>query len=460
MEKIDRYIRKPKSSPAASQGRFEIYNLSENPFPSTPFVNPESNDARINGAIYEPSIRESERKLLLQNFLQVPQNDPQHLRLGYIIDASYIGRGNGKSAFLINLQREINQDFGLSISNDLNKCFSLTIHPEIHTKVKSFESFVDLFVNIIFSSEIVDDALSSLRLDAIMQIYPNFDPNTYFSGAEDLRAKLNSINWYYENKLDYIEINKHILNNKLLQELPSDFPLYLSRMFVEVSDGNDFKEYYYSLKRGALRYSFVFTDLVSLFLAAGFNGAYIFVDDFERIPNFQTARQRIDFAVELRTCLFDGMYTNAKIGFYNFILVLHAGVPALVQEAWEQSGLEHRSPIALKGAKNVIIFEKIRVNDAFSLLKKYLQQYRIHPTDSNTDLVPFERDAIEKIAEQNEFNASKILKKAHEDLDRAANSQIRSLDVQFVQSNDGVAGEPKKILGIHDALTKNLNEED
>lgn len=40
--------------------------------------------------------------------------------------------------------------------------------------------------------------------------------------------------------------------------------------------------------------------MVYLFLASGFNGAYIIVDDFERIPDFQSDRQKRDFALEIR----------------------------------------------------------------------------------------------------------------------------------------------------------------
>jgi hypothetical protein len=108
----------------------------------------------------------------------------------------------------------------------------------------------------------------------------------------------------------------------------------------------DFKAHYEQLKRGAERLTFVFSHLVRLFQAADFNGAYLLVDDFERIPDFQSARQKRDFALELRSVLFDGLYLNARAGFFNFLLVLHAGVPRLISEAWQESGMETRSPIS------------------------------------------------------------------------------------------------------------------
>ena len=66
---MDKYLKRPKKEPAIRKGRFERFNLTENPFPSSPFVNPESNDARSNGGIYEPSIRVDESTTIKKNFL-------------------------------------------------------------------------------------------------------------------------------------------------------------------------------------------------------------------------------------------------------------------------------------------------------------------------------------------------------------------------------------------------------
>ncbi|OKH55544.1 hypothetical protein NIES2101_03950 [Calothrix sp. HK-06] len=459
---ISKYSKRPKAELVIQKGRYEIYNLKENPFPSSPFINPNSNDARNNGEIYEPSIREQEYNTIEENFFKVPQSDPNHLRLGYIMDTSYIGRGNGKSALLLNIQKKINQDFGLSISNELNKCFAIIIVPEAGGKTKTFESFVELFVKYIFESNLIEDSLISLRLEAIIELYDSFDVDKNFSDEVDLKNKLKSPNWYSDNGIDFRHVSQQILSNPYLQGLPQDFPIFSSTpLLFELVEQNNFKEYYENLKRGKPRLEFVFSHLVNLFLAAGFNGAYIFVDDFERVPDFQSERQKRDFALELRTCLFDGLYTNARVGFYNFILVLHAGVPRLIQSAWEQSGLEQRSPIFFKGtAKNVIRFEKIKLKDAFLLVQKYLQAYRIH-TENTNELYPFTEEAVAKIAELSEYNASKILKMAYEVLERAVERMVQEINIDFVLTTDdsNPIAEERPVSGISDAKTKDLMRE-
>ncbi|HBB30999.1 MAG TPA: hypothetical protein DDZ80_10355 [Cyanobacteria bacterium UBA8803] len=301
-----------------------------------------------------------------------------------------------------------------------------------------------------------------MRLNAIFELYEDFDPEEHFSDEDDLKTKLKSLDWYSQKNLDFIKISQYILSNSYLQDLPQDFPIFSSTPLVlKLIDQNDFKEYLKNLKRGKPKVEFAFSHLVDFFLAAGFNGAYIFVDDFERVPDFQSERQKRDFALELRTCLFDGLYTNARTGFYNLLLVLHAGVPRLIQSAWEQSGLEQRSPIFFKGtSKNVIRFEKIKLQDALSLVQKYLQAYRIKEVPADT-FSPFNKNAIARIAELSEFNASKILKMAYEVLERAVEQNVAEVDVDFVLSTDeaGQLAEQRQVSGISETATKDLMKE-
>ena len=458
MSDISKYRTKPTAIPVINQNSFKRFGLSENPFPAAPTINQESEDARYNGDIYERYIRQSEREKIVRDFLSVPQNDINHLRLGYLIDTSYIGRGNGKSAFLVNIQKEINRDFCLTISNGVNRCFALTISPEPSGRTKTFANFVDLFAETIFKGSLIEDVLATLRLEAILTVDSNFSVENNFDNEEDLRIKLNSERWFDDTKTDYRKVHQQILSNPYLQSLPPEFPLYVSNMLINrFSTKEGFIKYYHSLKPGKPRIEFVFSQLVSLLLAANYNGAYIFVDDFERIPDFQSERQKRDFALELRTCLFDGGYTNSRIGFYNFLLVLHAGVPRLIQKAWEQSGLEHRTPMFYKGTpRHIIPFEKITLEHVFLLVQKYLDEYRINPDEKRT-LTPFTKEAISRIAEQSEFNASRILKTCYEVLERAVSQEAQEIDLDFLNTADELSfDEGIQSSGIHDAPTRNL----
>jgi hypothetical protein len=221
--------------------------------------------------------------------------------------------------------------------------------------------------------------------------------------------------------------------------LPNDFPLApkhrsLFRPFVKT---DDIKKYFNRIKNSNNKdwLNLVFSHMVQVFSASGFNGAYILVDDFERIPDFQSSRQRKDFAIELRSCLLDGPYINARQGFYTMMLVLHAGVPQLISEAWSSSGLGNRYPISRKiDSKHWIAFEKLNREHISMLIGKYLSTYRIRQSACD-DLYPFDTEAISLIAEINEYNAANILRTCWDLLENAADDKARnSIDKEFVRA--------------------------
>ncbi|QPC83661.1 hypothetical protein G4Y79_04570 [Phototrophicus methaneseepsis] len=464
---MSKYTTKPEAVPSRAHNKYERYSLRENPFPVNPIINPDSPDDRMNGVIYDPSIRTAEYDKVVSNFIKVPQTEPNHLRLGYIVDTSYIGRGNGKSAFIVNLQKEINRDFALTLSQSQNKCFAVRLRPEGGGSIKTFERFIELFVDELFDSHIIADALVALRLSAILAIDETFDADQHFTTDDDYRDKLSQMEWYRDNRLDYRHINHRILSNEYIQSLPPDFPLFQdNRLFGRVSNESTFRDYFVSLRRGKPKSEFVFSHLVNMFIAAGFNGAYVFVDDFERIPDFQSGRQKRDFATQLRTFVFDGSYTNASIGFYNFILVLHAGVQGMIQEAWELSGLEHRAPLPHQGAANapshIIFFNKITTENTYSLIGKYLESYRITKMDESDMLFPFSRETVSRLAEINEYNCTKILKSAYEVLKKAADNNISPITPDMIVADEDDISDDlgNRLTGIHNAPTKNLLDEE
>jgi hypothetical protein len=404
-------------------GRFEKYFLTENPFPSTALLNKDSEQKKVNGSIYEPGIRELELSKVQRNFLQFPQSDSNHLRLGLISDSSFIGRGNGKTSFLINLVREINADYCLRLSNDVNKCFAIYLQPEAGGRTKTFDAFVDILFSALYGSGIIKSSLAILRANAIVKLQGSDQFLSNFPSEDVLIEKLNDANWYHNDAKDLLvniskkDIAVEIFKSRHLQNISRDFPLYQEIQFMNspLVTQNSFLEYYKSIGKGKAKLEFVFSDLVSFFLASEFNGSYIFVDDFERIPDHQSAIQKKDFVTQLRTVLYDGLYANARIGFFNFLFALHAGVPRILQDAWGLSGLEHRVSLnpVIEDPKHFVYFDKMNEVHAKLLIEKYLSEYRMENFDNDNRLFPFTLDAVKLIGITSEYNAAKILQLAY-----------------------------------------------
>ncbi len=438
-------LKKPKNDGTKNvKAKYEALNLEENPFPVTPFVNKVSPDDRYNGSIYEASIREKERAQIIENFIKVPQSNPNHVRLGYILDNSYVGRGNGKSAFAINLINEINNEYCLDISNEVNKCFGLHISPETGGRTKTFYSFTDLIFDAIFDKGIIEYCLASLRLESILNVFPGkVDLENDFESDEHLVEKLNDHSWFGEKEIEIARLTNDFYQKEEFAKISTDFPLNRDRNVfygTRVITKQDFKKYYYEgLKKGKERIHFIFNDMVLFLQAAGFNGAYLIVDDFERIPDFQSEKLKQEFALELRTNFFDGILENAKIGFFNLILILHAGVPRLLEKAWTISGMDRRSPMLIEdeiSSGHIINFDKLTVKHAKSLIEIYLNQYRLD-ANKQTGLFPFTEKAIELISEKAELNAAAILEKSHTLIEQAVRENVTEIDDVFVKAKMG-----------------------
>jgi len=431
-------IKKGKIENVENCNKFERYNLKENPFPATPFVNQENSDKRYNGEIYEEAIRSRELGFIEDNFLKIPQSNLNHIRIGYILDTSYVGRGNGKSTFALNLLKKINKDYCLDISQNTNKCFGLYIVPEPSGRTRTFMNLLDLIMDAIYQAKVIDYALAAIRLEAILECKIKEFDEKEFSDEKKIIEDLNDLKWYNDNNLKLKDIQEYLSKKIEFNLLSSDNPLRKNRSSYNGSNlsivTNEMLYLHYkSLKRDIEKINFVFDDLVNIFTMAGFNGSYIIIDDFERIPDFQSDRQKRDFALELRTNFFDGSSQNAKIGFYNLILMLHAGVPRLIQKAWGDSGMDQRSPISSVSptSNHIISFDKLNSDYATLLIKKYLTEYRISIEDT---ISPFKEDAISKIGEHCEYNAAKILKLANNLIEYAVNNDIQEINKEVVNN--------------------------
>ena len=316
----------------------------------------------------------------------------------------------------------------MDLSEKENKCFGLYFSPQPGGRTKLFSSFVDQFFESILIFNIIDIALLLLRLEAISFINNDIINRLDLNNFIELATSMTKEQWYKDNEIDFNTVDQQMkkLHPELLNIQVFDNFMLFSKLLTQ----QDFYKYYIELKRKDEKYQFVFNDLVTFFRSAGFNGSYVFIDDYERIPDFQSARQRKDFALELRSVLYDGMYESAKYGFYVCFLVLHAGVSRLISESWSASGMDHRAPLDEFSYTHIIPFNKLDTSHANLLIKKYINEYRINKgTDA---LYPFTKEVVTTIAEKSENNAARILRNAYELLEKAAeNPLIKVIDSDF-----------------------------
>lgn len=431
---MNKFTRKAQTNPKEFKDLFERFNLKENPFPYNPFIEPESSDPKRNGSIFDQRIRNKEFGKFIANFVETPLTG-DHNRVGYLLESSFAGRGNGKSALLVNLQNSINQDYADSCSKGLNKAFAVYLKAKSGGLDTKFWQISENILMEICKRKVLEDCLITLRYEILIELNQikllgdlktDQDFLQLLDNAELTKKGVNFSDLHSELKRKLIDTG---INAELAASIAHKSNLASDAVAKFVRDQGD------AWKKRDLN-KFLFDQLVRIFLYAGYNGCYVLLDEFEKIVDYQKPSERIEFAYDVRQNLLEGNYQGALKGFFILILTMHPGTQRLILEAWEKAGINARSPLPSEDtleSPHVIKFDDIRKQDTRSLIEIYLNYYRIDSSDKfKIGIYPFDDDAINIVAEVSKYNAAKILKFCNLAITELANSAKEKIDQAFI----------------------------
>ncbi len=431
---LSKYTRTPQALPPVNDG-YLPFNLTDNPFPYDPFVEPDSENVRVNGTIYNERIKSKEIGRIRSMFLS-QRIDGNHKRLGYLVDSSYTGRGNGKSAFLVHLLKEINTDYGEKISDSQNKVFGVYVKPKSGGHSVKYWQFCEDVLRQLIKTGCIKDALIAIFLKKVLAskgIKEGFEAMLEAEGidllfdqnrVEEFGVSLTNIKEVLRTELGERGIERDWATKLAYNPLAAE-----TNIIKDVCEQNDAWKKRYIM-------SFLFDQIVRLMVQADFNGGYILLDEFEKIAEYQKLAERNDFANGLRENLYDGGTQSAVQGFFMTIIAMHPGTPNLVSDAWEKSGLNARAPLPIgKGEEepHILLFHNVGTEDAKELMQVYLDHFRLSGDDSNKlGLYPFDDRSIAHIATLSDFNIAKMLRFAHIVLGEQARLGGTRVTVEFV----------------------------
>lgn len=426
---------------------YEHLGLRDNPFPIDGIVNRASPDPRVNGTIFAPEIRQQvirdfERKLLGVG------NPEQRYRLGYLWAEGDLttGRGVGKTAILLYLQRRINADWGESYFQGKFSVCALYTTPQPGTK--KLEYVAVLALRELVTQKVLDSVLTTLRYKVITSGLIEGDTAAVRALSPDEVNNLLDGAWLKAHGFDF-----DVLNEQVVALLAS---AGVEEWFTHAVANNDLLTYLKAMRRdqqqdwtlpsprdvGLFRRAnnLFFTQAVRTLKAAGFRGAYLFVDDIENVVDQMGRRERETFAKELRYVVLGGDYEAAMSRFVTVVLTTHAASAQRLSEAWGFAGLQTSLPMSLD-AENSILVPALNLAEAKEVMKRYLAYY--HITEMANPFHPFTEDAIEKLVQAHDYHprrflsrtaepsgivgANGIIEKAHQD---PARTQI---DAAFVE---------------------------
>lgn len=350
---------------------YERYYLIDNPFPTAPILDPNSDDDRVNGKIYNPHIREAE----IQSF---ESKIRQKLPLIYIENSEF-ERGVGKSALLVQQWRQLQAQADMT---------SIYIRSTERLKPADFAARV-------IERWHYEGHLWAVILQTLV-LYVNENPH-----GEIPTAGLNLFREKYP-RLPQRPISLHnfnVFNPKrltgdlaaMVQERTGDYlSPDLAKLFFEtyLTEPDKFLQSYPSiLKKQKTDNIALIAGVYRWLRMGGYQYHYLFFDQFEDVVHGLSGKALITFNTELRRLI------EASMGLATITVTLH---PGATQALSTHEGGDIRS-IAPLDSRHVVDVRRLTKEGAHQLALTYLEHYRLSSAAQSDPLYPFTSEAVNTI---------------------------------------------------------------
>lgn len=373
--------------------KYEKFGFTQNPFPPKPGVMIDSPDKRENGTIYLAELRKDEEGKFEQLMVPYPER-AQVKPIAFLMDyATRRGRGIGKTAFLQQQCRRVNNDHGDELSGSSQVLFAVYLLPAPDGRTSKFWQFIKLLMHSLVSQDILAQAMWRMRAfsscipsDVLDEVGEN--PADTIGNDQWLKEKGVDVHWdlrsYLKTNLDSLGFTEEQRNDLInYGHIPSVFE---EKSLKGKSD-------FFWKKEPGLEY---FDCIVRLLRRAGFTKGLVFVDEVEKIVTPQNTQERKSFVESLRYYFIDGQTESAKYSFFNILLTIHPYVQELLNPHWETAGLNRFASLSGDQSEHyTIYFEPLKEEFAAPLALEYLKASRIREGD-NENLSPFTKDSIDE----------------------------------------------------------------
>ena len=417
----------------------ELYDLGQNPFPTSPTIQPMSSDRRSNGELYNSAVRAAEERDFEQKFLNPVPGDEVHLGLLRYGGAPY-ARGQGKSAFLYYLTRKVHR----ARREDGNDCLAVFLQPQSRT-IKKFWQILRLTWK--YLGQPVDsgspltqleEADQLLRAQALTKLLPSkkLQELSALEPAEAARL-LNSP----QNISETLNIQPTQLAAEIQKLIEMVGGMTINPIFADVLYAAEFslaKTWSVVERWSENRWrrdgaTALLDGLAAALIASGFRRLFIFFDQYETVFLYQNATDRSEFLDGLRGSIFDADTISARYQFLYTILVIHPKIIDQVSPLWARVGLDRFCPIIGPHAdKNAITLCELDVPQLRTLLTGYLDAFRAPEDPQRTSIHPFTKAAFEALVAQSQGIAGYLLSYAHFILAEAMQAKKEEVSEEIV----------------------------
>ena len=336
-------IQLPRSSNQPPPSKYQRLGFKDQPFPTTPIVDPYSSDPRRNGTIYAtgPVQKEIEK---FEQLLIRPDDFSNRSRLAFLWSKGdqFSGRGMGKTALLQYFRQRINKDWGYT---EFNGTFSAAV---LYT---AFPNQIDRrYMEQLAWSALVDlckggllkASRAALRAKAVGPAAQSIvsTPSGPDDGGRLLDDEILQQHGLVPEEIDN-QITDALCEAGIAQPVAEAFARGRFQDLLELlrKDGS-LEPYYMPRDTKGLELSryLLFNEVVRYLREAGFSGGYLFVDDIENLVDQMARRHRLEFAKEFGLCTVRPGYANTQYEFFSCVITTHQSSANPLAQAWTEAG--------------------------------------------------------------------------------------------------------------------------
>jgi len=386
---------------------YKEYYLSDNPFPTTPILDPSSEDDRINGAIFNSDIVVEE----IESFQSKIRRRPP---LIYVENSDFI-RGVGKSALVVQQWRRLREQHGNVTS----------IYIRSEKKLKPADFAARFIGNWHQSGHLWPTVLAALDAYAKETSQGEITP----AGVEAFRKAFPHLPLRPIPLLNFMVYNPEQLVSDLAvwahRHSGQKLHLDLAQVFFQsyLADPRSFPDAYPKmLRKHKWDDITMLTAIYRLMKLGGYEYHYVFLDQFEDIVHGLSGKTLITFNTEMRRLI------EASIAQATLIVTLHPGATATLSS--DEGG--DITSIAPLDQRHVVDVRSLPKDSASLLAKSYLDHYRISESSPPDALYPFTSEAILEIYEATHGNIRACLLAFNYAIEKGVDEDFSVIDGGFL----------------------------
>jgi hypothetical protein len=385
---------------------YRKYHLNDNPFPTTPILNPNSDDDRINGKIYNPDIMAEE----IQSFRGKIQRRPP---LIYIENSDFV-RGVGKSALIVQQWHQLKDHENLT---------SIYVRSEKKLKPADFAArLISRWHDKGYLWPTVLHVLASC-------VRENPHAEITMAGVEAFAQTFPKLPLRVISLLNFMVYNPDQLITDLAawahQQAGDGLPLELAHSFFQsyLTDPRTFPDVYpKALRRHKWDNITMIAAVYHLLKLGGYTYHYLFFDQFEDVVHGLAGQSLITFNTEMRRLI------EASVGRATMVVSLHPGANATLSSA-EGGDITSIAPLDLR---HVVSVWPLTKNQASLLAQTYLDHFRFPESTAPDSLYPFTAEAIEEICATFKGNIRACLQAFNYAVERGVEEGFPVIDEVFL----------------------------